>query len=79
MVLSLILIFGCKEESQRSKLAREPFDKEKCALYSTAVEEAFEKNEKDILETLRNYNSRCFFNTDKLRGLSKQKGMADPF
>jgi hypothetical protein len=78
MVLSLILT-GCKEETQRSKLAKEPFDKEKCESYNTAVQEAFEKNEKDILETLRNYNSRCFWNTDKLKGLSKQKGMADPF
>jgi hypothetical protein len=69
---------GCKEESKGSKLSKEPFDKEKCALYSSALKEAFEKNEQDILETLRNYNSRCFWNTDKLKGLSKKKAMADP-
>jgi hypothetical protein len=72
-------VVGCfSKDSEGIKLSKEPFDKAKCALYRSTAEEALNKNEMDIVNALRNYNTQCAMNTDKIKDASKTKGKADP-
>jgi ABC-type oligopeptide transport system substrate-binding subunit len=84
LVLLILMAFSlsfplaaCGDSREGMKLSKQPFDKTKCETYQNLALEAKKKNENDIIEALKNYNELCFFNMDKLKGLSKQKGMPD--
>jgi hypothetical protein len=70
---------GCfKQESEGIKLSKEPFDKSKCALYMSTVKDAQLKNEMNIVDALRNYNTQCAMQMDTIRGISDKPAMATP-
>jgi hypothetical protein len=75
--LSLSLV-ACGDSREGMKLSKQPFDKTKCETYRNLAQEAQKKNEKDIMDALRNYNSQCFMNMDSLEDVGKKKGMPDP-
>ena len=71
-------LVACGDSREGMKLAKEPFDSAKCETYQNLSKEALKKNENDIVDALTNYIELCWTNMDKLKGLSKQKGMRDP-
>jgi hypothetical protein len=80
LAISILMTFvlfstGCfKQESEGIKLSKEPFDKAKCELYMAASKEARTKNEMNIVDALRNYNTQCSMSADPL----PKKAMPEP-